>query len=300
MSGLNFVAVVLHFRTPKISIACLESLRLAGIQRVVLVDNSQDEGVSLRAMSDALLRLRAAGLVIDIEQPARNLGFAAGVNLGIARAQARQPTRILLLNSDATIDAVSLGALSKALDAGHALAAPRIGANPQTADCEHAYHRWTGLLVRPSQPGSVRFLSGACLLIAEHIATPQLFDETFFFYWEDVALSARLQRQGLTITCVPTAFAYHAASGSAKNGSWFYEYNIVRGHWLLASCLTQNSVSFVLALFGRIIYLPLRAVVRCARSRSLRPLFAFLVASWDVLRHVRRDVTPAAMPSSKK
>jgi len=300
MSKPNIVAVVLHFRTPDISTACLESLRLAGIRRVVLVDNSQDNGVTLNEMMASVQRLQTMGVDIEIEQPERNLGFAAGVNLGIARAQAGGAVRVLLLNSDAKIDTASLDALSAAVDAGCALAAPRIGVSLDGADCGHAYHRWTGMMVKPGRLGGICFLSGACLLIAEQVASPHLFDEAFFFYGEDVELSARLLRQGFAITCVPVAFAYHAASGSSKNGSWFYEYHLVRGHWLLAHALTQNGVAFALALLGRIIYLPLRAIVRSIRSCSPRPLFAFSVASWDVLTGVQRDVTPLVTPFSKK
>jgi N-acetylglucosaminyl-diphospho-decaprenol L-rhamnosyltransferase len=296
---ITIAAVVLHFRTPAFSLDCLNSLHLAGVPRVVLVDNSQDDGVSLRDMTEEILQLRNRGLQIDIEQPGWNLGFAAGVNLGITRARANGAARILLLNSDAKIDAASLSALSAALDEGYALVAPRVGSNQESSNCNHAYHRWSGLLVKPDYPGSFRFLSGACLLISERIVALKLFDEAFFFYGEDVELSARLIRMGMRITCVPKAFAYHVASSSAKNGSWFYEYSIVRGHWLLAHRLTQSHTALALAVIGRMIYLPLRACMRSIRGRSLRPLRAFFVASWDVLLGINRDVTPLVNPVCK-
>lgn len=294
MNEIRTVAIVLHFRSPQMTLACLESLLDSGLRHAVLVDNSQDGGASLRIMSDGLEALMHSGLRVDVEEPGRNLGFAAGVNLGIRRTLAEGEARVLLLNSDARLTARALEAMQAVISGGSAMVAPIVGRAINDVTFPHGYHRWLAVQAPAWVPGCISYLSGACLLISEATVHPQLLDEDFFFYWEDVELSDRLMRQGARITLLNDHFVEHHASGSSKNGSWFYEYSIVRGHWLLARKLTRGSMAFTVALSCRAPVLMSRALVRAIRARNLRPIHALFVATSDLLRGITRDVTPPA------
>lgn len=294
MNPPRIVAIVLHFRTPRLTLTCLESLLSSGVPEVMLVDNSQDDGRTIAGMERELAAMCAKGGAVTVLAPPRNLGFARGINLALDALLSSGPARVLLLNSDALMTREALHALNEAIDHGAELAGPRVGEEalvPETMGMP-GYHRWLGLLVPARTPGAVGYLSGACLLISERVATPRLLNEQFFFYWEDIELCHRLRAAGARIEFVPTVRVPHLASSSARNGSPFYEYHILRGHWLLARALTRSPVGYAVALAGRLVIFPARALVRALRNRSVVPLVSFMHVAYDLVRGCVRDLTP--------
>jgi len=98
------VGLILHFRHHAHTAACLASLLADGVGRAVLVDNSEDDGVSLALLRPALAELAAQGLDIALCEPGRNLGFSAGVNRGLAEIRKRfGEVCVLLINNDARL-----------------------------------------------------------------------------------------------------------------------------------------------------------------------------------------------------
>ena len=88
---------------------CLESLSrdsFSGKRTVFLIDNAQSLGRSLAA--------RLPSLDIEIDRPARNLGFAEGCARGMSLAAACGADFILLLNNDAVVESSCLDLLVKA------------------------------------------------------------------------------------------------------------------------------------------------------------------------------------------
>lgn len=272
----DIAAVVLNYRTPDKTLACLHSMVAEGLAWLVLVENSEDAGASLAAMQPGLEQLRSRQIRIDVLDKGRNLGFAAGVNLALSHIGANT-TDVLLLNSDARLQAGSLAALGTALDAAADVAAPML-VNPKGE--VHApvgyYHRLTGLVFKRPQPGTLPFLTGACMLLSRRIVAPDLFDEAFFFYGEDVALAHRLRREGRHCVVVDDARVTHEGSGSSRNGSLFYEYNINKSHWLLATRLARSRPEALVSVLLRIPILSLRAGWRSLSRRSYIPARALL------------------------
>ncbi|OZB61409.1 MAG: hypothetical protein B7X31_10755, partial [Thiomonas sp. 13-66-29] len=140
--------------------------------------------------------------------------------------------------------------------------------------------------------------SGCCLLIRADQVRPDLFDKDFFFYGEDVMLGFDLARRGVSVAECKEATVIHAGSASAKNGSMFYEYHMVRAHWLLARKLARNGFERNLFVAARCVTMPLRACVRSVRGRSLTPWRGLFAATADVLRGRCRSFTPPAVQSS--
>lgn len=293
MNSDAVIAVVLHFRTVAATAECLASLKLSGVRHTVLVDNSEDGGRSLAALSPYVDRLQAAGMATTVASPCTNLGFAGGVNAGVALALAGGAGRILLINSDARLAPDALPAMSLEMDVkGGGVVAPLILApDGSPAEVLH-YHALAAVVTRSAGLGSIEILSGACLLVDREVALRFPFDESFFFYCEDVDWSNRLARACVPSSRSASAIAFHAGAGSSRNGSLFYEYHTVRGHWLLASRLLRNPLLQSLGLLLRILTLGVRATIRCLRTGSLLPVRALCLATLDVARGRSVSLTP--------
>lgn len=288
--------LVLHFRTETQTMDCVKSMVDEGIRIIVIVDNSEDEGRSVGRMWAALESLHRMGLALEIVTAGRNLGFAGGVNAGLARVANCQPDAVLLINSDARMTGGCLSSLLRMLD-NAPLIFPRVreAIGAKESSLLGFYHRPSGLLMRSGLGGMcLQYPSGCCLLIRADIAGAPLLDEDFFFYGEDVKLGHDLRRKGIGFAECFEAVIIHAGSGSARNGSLFYEYHINRGHWLLAVKLAGSLLERVVYVAVRCITLPMRASIRCLRFRSLTPWRGLLAATLDVITGRRRDFTPPA------
>lgn len=185
-------------------------------------------------------------------------------------------------------------ALRGAIEQGNELAVAPQQSSAGVTIASAFYHRSTGLLLRRSMPGTYEYLSGCCMLLAPRLATPPLFDEAFFFYGDDTELGWRLKQRGIPQAKVPTALVEHETSTGSRNGSMFYEYHMVRAHWLLAGKLAGNRAQHALYLAGRTLFLPARALLRAVRQRTLVPVRALFAASRDVAFGRRRSMTPPA------
>lgn len=293
--ALPVIAVTLHFRTPAVTLHCLDALLADGVTRILLVDNSEDRGRSLATMSDALDAMRGKGAQLAVLGGNKNLGFAGGVALAFDAMTSGEASHALLINSDAEMEPGAIADMLKALPP-RGCVVPRIlhGDKGAVGRAVHYYHRWLGLYLQSHRAGCVAYPSGSCILIHSSLVSPDFLDRDFFFYGEDVMLGHTLSRQNIPVGYCERAIVRHAVSLSARNGSFFYEYHMVRAHWLLARKLADNGVQFVLFLLGRMASLPLRAMVRVVRAGNLVPLWALWAASIDVLRGKIRDLTPPA------
>ncbi len=290
----SIAGLVLHFRTPKRTLACLHSLADEGIRHVVVVDNSEDDGMSIRAMALGLAGLKTVGLQVDLLQPKQNVGFGAGVALGIRHILQTTQAHLLLVNSDALL---ARGALSHMLNLlpQHGVIVPRLAsrAGQQGHGAFMYYRRLTALLTkRPPRGEAVAIPSGCCLLIRQDQLRTDLFDTDFFFYGEDIMLGFNLAQRGVKVAEATEATVIHAGSASSKNGSMFYEYHMARAHWLLAGKVANNGLEQCFFIIGRCLTLPLRACVRSMRSRTLTPWRGLVAATTDVLRGRCRSFTP--------
>lgn len=292
----KIAGLVLHFRTAAQTLACVKSMVDEGIRVIVIVDNSEDGGRSMGSMHAELESLRDMGLAFAIVTTGRNLGFAKGVNVGLARAADYGPGAVLLINSDARMVPGCLVGLLRALDrAPLVIPRVRVGAGAPESSLSGFYHRASGLLMRSgSSSACLQYPSGCCLLLRADIAGAPLLDEDFFFYGEDVKLGHELHGKGIEFAECRDAVIIHAGSGSARNGSFFYEYHINRGHWLLAVKLAGSSLECVAYTAMRCVTLPLRASIRCLRFRSLTPWHGLFAATLDVIRGRCRNFTPPA------
>ena len=138
--------VVVAFGAPELLDACLGALE--GTLPVVVVDNSSRADV--RAVSE-----RHGTRYVD---PGRNLGFAGGVNVGLAH-RGLATDDVLLLNPDARVAPGDVDRLQRCLRATPRLAcvAPARWTDPAAVTIG-----WAGRSPPRSGPGWRRSVSGPC------------------------------------------------------------------------------------------------------------------------------------------
>lgn len=239
----SVLVVVVNYRTPAVTLECLESLaRERGTVphlRAIVVDNdSGDDSVSLL---EEAIRLNGWTSWLSLVVSKTNLGFSGGNNLGIA---AGEPAGyVLLLNSDAVLHG---GSLSRCLDvmAEH----PRVGVvsccllnsdgttqnvarrfpSPARVTCSVLGLPWKWPRAfgwadtedpgwdRRAEARDVDWLGGAFLFIRAAAFDGHVrLDDDFFFYGEDVELCYRARKFGWSCRYDPGALVTHHGGASS-------------------------------------------------------------------------------------
>ncbi len=225
--------IVVTFESSEVLGACLESMGAAAPERGVdvrVVDNaSTDESA---AIAEAHV---GAERVVRL---ARNRGFAAGVNAGIA---ATRGPWIAVLNPDTRLPPAALDRLVDELqsDPRAGLIAPRVrdaGGRPEATvgtfptarrEMVHAWglDRLTGRGGRrahfPARTAPVDWVSGcAWLLRRAAVEAVGPLDEEYFMYYEDVDYCRRLRDGGWSVLATPDVEIEHGIGrGSRISGS---------------------------------------------------------------------------------
>ena len=296
MSASRSLAVVIpSWNSLRLLPRCLGSLADQGAEiELLVVDNGSRDG--------SLEYLRGEG-VPHLSLP-RNLGFAAAVNLGVARTAA---AAVLVLNADTALEPGCAGTLLRALEADPALGGvqPRIlqleageGEPPPVADArlysvgqallrdgraveEGAGEAQSPALLRPREVFGV--CGAACLLRRELFAQLGGYDESYFSFYEDVDLNVRARIAGWGFAYVPEAVVWHVG-----NASWMEGFE--RPGAENARLVARNRLA------TQVKYMPARALPRIAvveagsllRATRQRRLAATLRGKLEGLRRLPR------------
>ncbi len=190
--------------------ACLQ--RLGGELPVLVVDNSSDEDVREVARAHRAVYL----------DPGTNLGFAGGVNLGLANRSVPSAD-LLLLNPDASITPSGVAGLRRSLHERDDLACVAPSQRDPT-DGTPARVAWPfptplGAWIDAVGLGRLRertgFLIGSVLLLrAEALRQVGPFDERFFLYSEETDWQRRARDLGWTVALDPEVVADHVGAGT--------------------------------------------------------------------------------------
>ena len=206
--------VVVNWNGGDDTAACLRSLASLDPPRPrpVVVDNGSTDGSAERIAADFP--------DVDLVRSRRNLGFGGGANLGIRQALALGADFVWLLNNDAIPAAGTLGALLA--ETGDRRVGIVGGVLVDPADPE-AVLAWGGGVVSPlaittplDGPGRMPdYVEGSCMLIRRGVfESVGLFDERFFFYYEDADLCRRAREAGWRLAVAPGARVAHAVGAS--------------------------------------------------------------------------------------
>ena len=210
---------------------------------VVVVDNFS--GHQERAQIQSLSQSQNWELLT----PSKNLGFGAGMNLGVEHAITLGCTSFVLLNPDVSI---TVSALSKLHEVGRhcefTLLSPRI--NRPDGSVWFAGGQLnlrtgrTSSQVAAEQRGPERWITGACLFVdLQTWVKLKGFDLRYFLYWEDVDLSQRCLHLGGDLQVVHEVTVTHTvgATQGTQGKSPTYNYYMCRNRLLFASLNRPSS-----------------------------------------------------------
>lgn len=290
---MDLSIVVVSWNTRSLTLECLASVeaereRLRGRLELELwlIDNGSSDG-SAEAVRQGFAWVSLLALP-------RNLGFAAGCNLGLAEARGRHQ---LLLNSDA---ALLPGALELAVDYLDAhpevgIVGPRlVGPDGQLQNSAHAYPSAISELLplpllqwlrperypsrrRPaSQPVAVDAVRGAALFVSGRaLRRIGALSEEFFFFLEETDWCWRARQAGFRVVHLPEAAVMHVSGASSKRkhpASTRIEYHRSLYRFLLKyRGLTPTAAVFALRVAKLVLYTaavaPLALLSRHYRQR---------------------------------
>lgn len=220
MTSLAVVhAVVLTWRDrARASAAVGRLLAQPRIAKVWLVENESD-GTAWPTADDRLAFLPQK----------RNLGFSAGVNVGLACAMDAGADAVLVQNDDAELLGRSVDTLVSELAAGNALGmvAPRVvDMSGRAQALGGAFSRWT-MQTDALRDDRLDYLTWACVLVrAQALRDVGMLSDRFFMYWEDVEFGIRLTDAGWGMRVVDSATLVHEGGAShARAGAAVMEYS---------------------------------------------------------------------------
>jgi GT2 family glycosyltransferase len=226
----DIAAIVVNYRTPRLTIECVESLMRSTVQPTILIiDNHSGDD------SAAVLRERfARSPEVAIHARSVNDGYAGGNNFGLELAREQGARLAFVLNSDTVLAPDCLALLVAECDGSPrvALSCPRIffGDEPDLLWFGGAtFSLWTG---RPVHVGLGRtaaygwrerralpYATGCALLLRLDACPAPVFESSLFSYAEDLDLSLRVREAGYDIRYVPDAIVWHfEGSSHAKVG----------------------------------------------------------------------------------
>lgn len=239
-AAAGVVAVIVNYRTPELTLACLGALAaergaVPGLTAMVVEGGSADgsaerlaEGIAAGGWSGwvRLLSLTVNG----------GFGYANNQAILTLAAEGALPPFVLLINPDARVEPGAITALMARM-----AAAPRVGAVGALLLDEaggrqgsaFAFPSVTGEFLRgastgfvyrlfgrpePDDPiaaGEVDWVTGAAVLLrTAALAEVGLFDDGFFLYFEEVELMARLRRAGWSVWHEPAARVAHVGGAA--------------------------------------------------------------------------------------
>lgn len=289
--------VVVTYNSADVLQACLESLRDGGADGVDLLDVVVVDNAS----SDLSLEVAKSvdGLPVSVVQMSENLGYAAGLNAGVATLHSRPPDAVMVVNPDCRLQHGALATLARALQVSpRGIVAPRL-INPDGSlqptlrrlptvtgafvealvGGRLADRLGLGELIFADGPhdvaGPAAWVTGAALMMSWGLLEAVgPWDETFLLYSEETEFIFRAADHGWTTWYEPAAVVGHIGGESSTRPG-------------LAALLTVNKVRLFQGLHG-----PLRGrayaagvllgnLVRAARGQATaRASVAALLLPW--------------------
>jgi len=204
---------------------CLYSLEKQTFKdfEIIFVDNASND--------DSVEFVKRTYPKVKIIESEKNLGFAAGNNLGVRKAKGKY---IFILNLDTELDKNCLKELVSYIKKNKdIIICPKIllfDKRDKINTTGIAFHYlgfgWCdnlGKVDNQFKEKEITFPSGSAFLINKKIYNIMKgFDEDYFFYYEDDDLGWRLRLRGYKIMLVPKARIYHKYSFSRHSKKFYF------------------------------------------------------------------------------
>jgi GT2 family glycosyltransferase len=218
MTDPLIIIVILNTNRREDTLDCLASLVQSSYAnyKIMVLDNASTDG-SAAAIQRAYPQVEVVAL-------AENKGYAGNNNVGIAAALAQGADWVLVLNEDTILDPDCLSQLTavgeSAADIG--IVGPLVYHFNEPTIIQSAGGAMDGKLAAwhtaENEPDQgqfstvrpVEWIHGCAIMIRRDvIAQLGMFDERFFYYWEETEICLRARRGGWRILFVPAAKLWH-------------------------------------------------------------------------------------------
>jgi GT2 family glycosyltransferase len=226
-----------------------------------------------------------------------NGGFSAGCNVGIRRALDLGADSVLLVNSDIVLAPDAIPLLLRAFDADRrvGIAAPLTVSREEpdrVASAGISYVQGTGRMrhilsgadarsVRRGTIADVTAVSGCAMLVRREVfERAGLFDEEYFFSFEDLDLCLRAAAVGFKTVCTYDARAYHEGGRTIGPRSQRRVYFATRNHLKLAARTPPRSVAVRAVRACGIVGLNVAYVLTSADAPLVAGLAAVARGTW--------------------
>lgn len=242
--------MIVNYNAGALLIDCVRAA-LAQAEQVIVVDNDSSD-----SSMDMLAAQFAAEPQLVMLYTGKNLGFAAGCNLGLGIAT---HAHLLFLNPDCILGAGSLqhmvvvldsdpsvgmvGGLLTNLDGSEQGGGRRAVPTPwrsfvRAFGLQRFADRWPKLFYDfhlhkqplPDGPIEVEAISGACMLVRREAVTDVgPWDEGYFLHCEDLDWCMRFRQKDWKILFVPGARIFHALGACSRSRRVFVEWHKHKG-----------------------------------------------------------------------
>lgn len=226
---MKIAIVILHYKNIKDTIACLHSVNKLKVDnqliKIILVNNDKNSNLKTQISN---INLKTKILIINNQ---KNLGFAAGINMGIKEVlHDKNVSHILILNNDTIIPPNLLNELIK--ERGD-IVAPVIkfksidnrwvydfGGRINWVTGRTSHLECNNITIKQyNNERKIDYVSGCCMLVKREVFEKiGLFDERYFFYYEDTDFCVRAKKEGYRISVCPKIVIFHKLGGSI--GRW--------------------------------------------------------------------------------
>lgn len=244
-------AVIVNYNAGAHLVACVASLKTAGVRKIVVSDNESTDG--------SIASLTAADPEVSLVRTGGNLGYGSAANSGAANRGAANlgegalaPEFLLICNPDTVFHPESIAEMASALDShpkagvvGPRIDTPKGEVYPSARTFPNVTdsigHGFLGIFWRNNpwsrrylmtdrsmdRPSVVDWVSGSCMFTRRK-AFDEIggFDESFFMYAEDVDLCRRLAEKGWETLYAPSARVTHAQGVSSAR----HPYRMIVAH----------------------------------------------------------------------
>ncbi len=271
--------IVLCYNGLALTIGCLDSLRRLTYRSVsvVIVDSASTDGTPAA--------IRSQFPDVEVIETQRNIGYAAGNNIGLRYALAQDIEYALILNNDTEFAPDLLERMLEVCqnDPAVGVVGPKIFYHSQQnriwsaggmIDWQRGISLMRGLDAEDGPPfdssAQVDFVTGCALLVRRAVLEQVgLIDERFGMYFEEVEWCVRITRAGWRIVFAPQARVWHKISIAQQDHSPRITYYMARNR----------------LLFLRLSKAPLQAWLHALLLQDLRTW-----CSWRVRRRWRNRV----------
>lgn len=232
--------IVLHYGDLRTTNKCLKSIVKyeKEIKEIIVVDNDHQKNIKY-----PISNFKCPISKLKIIRNKKNLGYAAGVNVGIKYALSKGANYVLVLNNDTYLESGFITKLIKKMNkAKIGVAAPAIkfirdgkivydlGGKVNMFFGRTSHHEVTEIQKQVRDDIlQVDYVSGCCMLIKKEVFEKVgFFDERFFMYYEDVDFCIRARKKSFKIVVFPSHNIFHELSKTIGKSSAFSIFNQTR------------------------------------------------------------------------